>query len=445
MLVELGNNCARIETLDCFHRLISAILVKFIEKIAQQTKGERHVNSKLMRETDCPTVKIIGYLYISAISYLKEDTTTFEHFFIWLHALEPCLSIKSIDAIVDLAIFAEKYHVCHLKNQTSDVIRTALIEERWKITPGTITKVYKNVPAGTILRQLCFLGFMISYNVTGWTTWGQNDRYAKWETAFCNCPDLGWDYFKHVQTKEEDASTISSGGACRFHDHSDVPGWVCRNRTVCPYPQGAPVDMPPVEEKEHEDAVPVEYAMPVDAGVEEPAVEETVVEETLVEEPAVDYAMPVDAVVEPAVEETLVEEPAVEEPAVEETVVEETLVEEPAVDYAMPVDAVVEPAVEEPAVEETVVEETLVEEPAVDYAMPVDAVVEPAVEETLVEESAVEYAMPVDAVVEEPAVDYAMPVDVALEDVAPEDALVFVPENPDAIADDSWKRMLWRV
>jgi len=55
----------------------------------------------------------------------EEDTTTFEHFFIWLHALEPCLSIKSIDAIVDLAIFAEKYQVCHLKNQTSDVIKTA--------------------------------------------------------------------------------------------------------------------------------------------------------------------------------------------------------------------------------------------------------------------------------------------------------------------------------
>src|SRR5579871_6001523 len=106
----------------------------------------------------------------------EEDTTTFEHFFIWLHALEPCLSIKSVDAIVDLAIFAEKHHVCHLKNQTSDAIRTALVEERWKITPDAITKVYKNVPAGTILRQLCFLGFMISYNVTGWSTWyGQND------------------------------------------------------------------------------------------------------------------------------------------------------------------------------------------------------------------------------------------------------------------------------
>lgn len=36
-------------------------------------------------------------------------------------------------------------------------------------------------------------------------------------------------------------------------------------------------------------------------------------------------------------------------------------------------------------------------------------------------------------------------VDAALEDVAPEDAPVFVPENPDAKADDSWKRMLWNV
>jgi hypothetical protein len=65
--------------------------------------------------------------------------------------------------------------------------------------------------------------------------------------------------------------------------------------------------------------------------------------------------------------------------------------------------------------------------------MPVDA----AVKETAVEVTAVE-----ETVVEETAVDYAMPVDAALEDVAPGDAPVFVPENPDAKADDSWKRML---
>jgi hypothetical protein len=95
----------------------------------------------------------------------EEDTSTFEHFFIWLYALEPCLNLKSIDSVVDLAIFTEKYHVCHLKNQTSDVIRTALSKNRWEITPETIAKVYDSVPAGTILRHLCFLGFTISCNV----------------------------------------------------------------------------------------------------------------------------------------------------------------------------------------------------------------------------------------------------------------------------------------
>jgi len=47
--------------------------------------------------------------------------------------------------------------------------------------------------------------------------------------------------------------------------------------------------------------------------------------------------------------------------------------------------------------------------------------------------------------VEEPAVEEPVPVDAALEDVAPEDAPVFVPENLDAMVDDSWKRMLWSV
>ena len=81
-----------------------------------------------------------------------------------------------------------------------------------------------------------------------------------------------------------------------------------------------------------------------------------------------------------------------------------------------------------PPVEEEEHKKELTEEDAVpvEYAMPVE---EPAVEET----------------VEEPGVDYAMPLDAALEDIAPEDAPVFVPENPDAMADDSWKRMLWSV
>jgi hypothetical protein len=204
-----------------------------------------------------------------------------------------------------------------LKNQTSDVIRTALSKNRWEITLETIAKVYGSVPAGTILRHLCFLGFTISCNVVNGGRWNeQNDQYSKWETAFCNCPELGWDYFKHTQTRQADTSsinfggdnlTISSGGACRFHDHSDIAGWVRKNRTICPYPQGAPVIMPPVEEdgvEEHEkepteeDTVQedaavvyaVEDAMPVDAAVEDAVLVDSAVEDAVAED-----AVPVDA------------------------------------------------------------------------------------------------------------------------------------------------------
>ena len=79
-----------------------------------------------------------------------------------------------------------------------------------------------------------------------------------------------------IQTKEEDASTFSSGGACRFHDHSDTPGWVCRNRTECPYPQGAPVDMPPIEEEEHEKELTEGDVMSEDAAAEDALADYTV-------------------------------------------------------------------------------------------------------------------------------------------------------------------------
>jgi hypothetical protein len=59
---------------------------------------------------------------------------------------------------------------------------------------------------------------------------------------------VGWDHFKRSQTKEEDTSTISSGGTCRCDDHPGMAGWVCRNRIECSYPQGAPVNVPPKED-----------------------------------------------------------------------------------------------------------------------------------------------------------------------------------------------------
>jgi hypothetical protein len=56
---------------------------------------------------------------------------------------------------------------------------------------------------------------------------------------------------------------------CRFLDHSDIAGWVCRNRTECPYPQGAPVNMPLKEGgvEEHEKEPTEEDVIPEDAPV----------------------------------------------------------------------------------------------------------------------------------------------------------------------------------
>jgi hypothetical protein len=295
----------------------------------------------------------------------EEKTSTFEDFFIWLHAFEPCLSLNCMDSVIDLAIFAEKYHVCHLKNQTSDAIRTALSENRWKVTPETIATVYNNVPAGTILRQMCFLGFAVSCSVANWRRRSEgNNHYAKWETAFCNCPDLGWDYFQHIQTGQADTSSIgfgvdtlsiSWGGACRFHDHSDVAGWVRGNCSKCPYPHGAPVEDDVGEhEKEtaEEDAMPEdvvddavpEEAVPEDAGQEDSGQEDSGLEDAMPEDAMPEDAMPEDAVVNDAVPEDATLEGAV-------------------VDNAMPEDAVVDDAVPEDAMpEDTVVDDAVVED-----------------------------------------------------------------------------------
>jgi BTB/POZ domain len=179
----------------------------------------------------------------------EEKTSTFEDLFLWLHALEPQISLGSVESVIDLAIFAEQYHFCHLKNQTSDFLRVALNEERWKVTPEALEMVYSTVPAGTILRQLCFLGFALTTGPV-LDPWGnrfvRTDDCSKWERAFNNWPELGWEYFQFAQAGQRGASSISTGGACRFHDHSYINGWVRKGDSICPYPIGAP--LLPIEE-----------------------------------------------------------------------------------------------------------------------------------------------------------------------------------------------------
>jgi hypothetical protein len=166
---------------------------------------------------------------------------TFEDFFIWLHAYEPNIlradSNESdfIDGALNLAVFAQKFKIHHLRNQASDVVRAALREGQWSITPDMISAVYKVAPAGSALRQLSFLGFVASE--------GQSDSTV-WQAAFIDCPSLGWDYFQYKSGNEIYSEGIAAGGACRFHDHSDIRGWVVQDLPACPYPHGAPRLLP---------------------------------------------------------------------------------------------------------------------------------------------------------------------------------------------------------
>ena len=166
---------------------------------------------------------------------------TFEDFFIWLHAYEPNIlrtdgsESDFIDGALNLAVFAQKFKIYHLRNQASDVVRAALREGQWSITPDMISAVYKVAPAGSALRQLSFLGFVGSE--------GQSDSTV-WQAAFIDCPSLGWDYFQYKNGNKKDSDSIAAGGACRFHDHSDIRGWVVQDLPACPYPHGAPRLLP---------------------------------------------------------------------------------------------------------------------------------------------------------------------------------------------------------
>jgi hypothetical protein len=168
-------------------------------------------------------------------------TSTFDDFFIWLHAYEPCIlrteshDSHIIDGALHLAVFAQKYQIYHLRNQASDVVRAALRDGEWNITPEMISAVYKVAPARSALRQLSFLGFVAAEGRTDSTLW---------QAAFIDCPSLGWDYFQYKNGSELYKEGIQDGGACRFHDHSDIYGWVPRDLPNCPYPHGAPRPIP---------------------------------------------------------------------------------------------------------------------------------------------------------------------------------------------------------
>jgi hypothetical protein len=199
---------------------------------------------------------------------LPEDSiSVFEDFFVWIYGQTPCISADAdLNSLVGLAVFADHYFVHLLQNQISDVMRTKLSDNTWKLTPETMRAVYKETPTGSTLRQLCSLAFTVNSKQTN--SWGElmtHDDYNIWKPVFTEFADFGWDYFQYSLEFHNIDTTptarlsfglaypampvpILEGGACRFHNHSDVPGWKRTNVSECPYPQGGPVKLPKDDE-----------------------------------------------------------------------------------------------------------------------------------------------------------------------------------------------------
>jgi hypothetical protein len=171
------------------------------------------------------------------------EIPTFQNFLIWLHHFQPSIQIETIQPVVDLAIFAETYLIYHLRNQTSDTLRAVLSNGKWNPTPEEVSTVYVNVPSGCILRKLCSFGFAITPPQDTWTTKVTTRHYPNTSTCrsvFENSADFGWDYFLLIQSTQLGCKSISEGGACRFHDHSDVISSTPDDSSTCRYAQGGP-------------------------------------------------------------------------------------------------------------------------------------------------------------------------------------------------------------
>ena len=218
--------------------------------------------------------------------------STFEDFFIWIHVLEPSANVKSLESVLDLAIFAEIYIICHLKNQTSDILRAGFGDGRWKLKPSDVSTIYNNVPSRSIFRQLCSVSLALAVQDHPDSIWNSRSSSSitqytdplKWQKAFEKHAELGWDYFREVQTAQTQ-SAIGCGGPCRFHDHRDIHDARSPIMGTCPYPypilgttlrpelkrhkywERLPSEEKPVEE------VPVEE-VPAEVPVEEAPVEE---------------------------------------------------------------------------------------------------------------------------------------------------------------------------
>lgn len=152
----------------------------------------------------------------------EEDPHVFDDFYDWMHSSKPHVDFsKGAEAMFDLAIFAEKYQICHLKNQIADVLK-----KEWDsnmMNSENMDQVYSSVPEGAVLRQLCC--WILVRLVNGYRP--PKNVCEEYEPVFALHPDLGRDFFRWTIIKDHNP--------CAFHDHSNITNPVKGTGNTCPY------------------------------------------------------------------------------------------------------------------------------------------------------------------------------------------------------------------
>ncbi len=136
-----------------------------------------------------------------------------------MHCPQYDLSLdRNDDALINLRIFANRYHIRLLINQIFNLLRKSLGEGSWRPNSDVTRAIYDGVAVNLIFRRLCSLGLMMSLRTRNHT------EFSTWKTAFTDFANLGWDYFRRMQKGQTSTYDVTSREACRFHDHSDVLG-----------------------------------------------------------------------------------------------------------------------------------------------------------------------------------------------------------------------------
>ncbi len=155
------------------------------------------------------------------IKLSDDDFMIFQHFFIWVHCSQYDLSLDwNDDALINLKIFANKYHIQLLINQIFNLLRKSLNEDSWRSNSDVTRAIYDDVIINSIFRRLCSLELMMSLRTRNHT------EFSTWKIVFTDFANLEWDYFRRMQKSQTSTYNVTSKEVCCFHDHSNVLDWI---------------------------------------------------------------------------------------------------------------------------------------------------------------------------------------------------------------------------